>query len=212
VRFGETENRKDFHSPNAAQQTKDQIRFACANHPIETLPVNNYRPAAVMILLVESIPDECFHVVYTRRTKNLRHHRGDISFPGGTRDPEDSSYLECAYREVEEELGMNRKSIEVLGTLSQHYTVTDFLVQPFIGCVSHPFKPVVNKDEIEYYFLVPLDHLLDKNYSKRTRISYRGTYHYNYDFYYEHERIWGVTGRITYQFLSTVFEFDLDHD
>lgn len=117
------------------------------------------RPAAVLVPLVERYHG--INVVLTRRAENLRDHPGQISFPGGRIDAGDSGPLDAALRETEEEIGVARPLVEVLGPLPRYRTGTGFLVHPLVGFVDPRagFRP--EPGEVSEIFEVPLEFVLD---------------------------------------------------
>jgi len=118
------------------------------------------REAGVLVLLYPEA--DGLHIVLTRRTDTLRGHSGQVSFPGGSRDPEDTSLTETALRETCEELGLCGDDIEIIGTLSTLYIPpSNFEVMPTVGALAVPpvFQP--NRDEVAEVFTLPLIALLD---------------------------------------------------
>jgi 8-oxo-dGTP pyrophosphatase MutT (NUDIX family) len=133
-------------------------------------------------------------LVLTERRGDLRRHAGEISFPGGRRDPGEE-LLETALREAEEEIGLQRSAVEVVGALAPVGTfVTSYKIHPFVGLIEHglPFEP--NPSEVESVLLAPLDQLV-AGYGRR-RLVRRGV-PIKTDSYLISERlIWGATARI----------------
>jgi len=116
--------------------------------------------AAILIPLIE-IEGE-WHVLFEVRAFTMRKQPGDISFPGGRIDPEDSSPLEAALRETYEELGVNPESVTILGELSPYIASTSFVVYPFVGVFNYEaIIQAYNKDEVEEVFTIPLKWLLN---------------------------------------------------
>ena len=158
-------------------------------------------PAAVLLLLYEKQGEP--HILLTRRTNYVEHHKGETSFPGGAFDAEDTHLLTTALRETHEEIGVHPQDVEVLGRLDDIVTITDFLVSPFVGALHSPDYPfVVNAHEVADLVEVPLRHLMDERNLERTMRPLRDrvvpilTYHYG-----DH-RIWGATARILKGFLD----------
>lgn len=117
------------------------------------------RPAAVLIPL--ALRRTGTTVLLTRRTDQLQHHAGQISFPGGRRDPDDTDAMTTALREAREEIGLAVEHIEVLGTLSDYVTGTGFRVTPVVALVHEPFDVSANASEVAEIFEVPLAFLMD---------------------------------------------------
>lgn len=117
----------------------------------------NLMPAAVMILLYPK--EGAYHVLLNKRSELVEHHKGEISFPGGGRDGEDRDFLDTALRETEEEMGVSRSDITVLGQLDDIVTRTNFGVKVYVGTIPYPYPFKPSDDEIAEVLEVPLDDL-----------------------------------------------------
>lgn len=117
------------------------------------------RDAAVMILLVERANG--LHVMFTRRAEHLKHHAGQISFPGGKYETFDASLQHTAIRETEEEIGISIGHNQVLGSIGQYATISGFHVTPYIAIADSIPPLVIDKNEVDYAFEVPLAHCID---------------------------------------------------
>jgi 8-oxo-dGTP pyrophosphatase MutT (NUDIX family) len=152
------------------------------------------RPAGVLAPLVER--NGRVELLLTKRSSVLKHHPGQVAFPGGKVDAGDADAIDAALREAHEEIGLPRDQVEVLGTMPEHETVTGFHVTPVIGRVTAPFEIVPEPGEVEEVFAVPLDHVMNPaNYlieSRRWRGSRRHFFTVPYGPYY----IWGATARM----------------
>lgn len=152
------------------------------------------RPAGVLIPIEEI--DGALWVILTKRSSALKHHPGQIAFPGGKQDPIDADTTAAALREAEEEIGLPRENVEVLGHLPEHVTVTNFRVQPVVGRVIGPFPVRPEPGEVEEAFRVPLAHLANPvNYLREGR-RWRGQKRYYYTVPYGPYYIWGATARM----------------
>ncbi|MFL5357633.1 CoA pyrophosphatase [Archangium sp.] len=168
------------------------------------LPGLVLREAAVLVplLLREGTP----HIVFTKRPTTLRHHAGQYSFPGGSRDPEDTTPLHTALRETREELGIDVSGVRVLGALDEVPTLTEFRIQPFVGVIPQGLEYRPNPDEVEFVLEVPLPHLMEPAIRRTERRAVRGM-EYDVDFYtYGTHVIWGATGRILRDLLRLAAE------
>lgn len=149
------------------------------------------RAAAVLIALVEH-PDE-LTVLLTRRSEHLKHHAGQISFPGGAVEPQDRGPVQTALRETEEEIGLPGQAVDVAGLMGNYQTGTGFLVTPVVGFVHPPLRLAPDPFEVADVFEVPLSHVLEpKNHQRDSRI-YRGKRRHFYVIPYRHYHIWGAT-------------------
>lgn len=143
-------------------------------------------------------------LLLTRRSAALKHHPGQIAFPGGKQEEGDADVIAAALREAREEIGLSPENVEVLGTLAPHETVTSFSVTPVIGLVKSRFDIVPEPGEVEEVFSVPLDHVLNPaNYiveSRRWRGQKRHYFVVPYGPYY----IWGATARMLRAWTETL--------
>ncbi len=152
------------------------------------------RPAAVLITLLAS-PNGT-QVILTKRSSALKHHPGQISFPGGAIDAQDASPADAALREAWEEIGMPVTSAGILGQLPNHQTVTGFQVTPVIVSVRDAFEPKPEPGEVAEVFMVPLNNIVNPAaFQVQSRIWQGVSRRYQtvpYGPYY----IWGATARI----------------
>jgi len=148
-------------------------------------------PAAVLFPIVRR---EGRHtVLLTQRTAHLRDHAGQISFPGGRVEPEDLSPTHTALRETEEEIGLSRDHIEILGFLPEYRTGTGFRVTPVVALVLPPFELKPDPFEVAEVFEVPLNFLLDPANHQRHSMHYRGALRHFFAMPYGDYFIWGAT-------------------
>lgn len=152
------------------------------------------RPAGVLVALCPAPAG--VEVILTKRSSRLKHHPGQIAFAGGKVDAGDEDAVAAALREAEEEIGLPRAEVTVLGTAEAHETVTGFSVTPVFGAVRPGFRPVPEAGEVDEVFAVPFAHVIDPaNYrieGRRWRGQLRRYYTVPYGPYY----IWGATARI----------------
>lgn len=152
------------------------------------------RPAGVLAPII--FRNGVAKLILTKRSSALKHHPGQIAFPGGKQDENDVDVIAAALREAQEEIGLPADLVDVLGTLPTHETVTGFKVTPVIGFVREGFEIVPEPGEVDEVFHVPLAHVLDKaNFSiqsRRWRGQMRSYFAVPYGPYY----IWGATARM----------------
>ncbi|WP_299916160.1 CoA pyrophosphatase [uncultured Roseobacter sp.] len=164
-------------------------------NPETVLPAGRkLRPAGVLAPIVRKNDD--LHLLLTKRSSALKHHPGQIAFPGGKQDDTDTDVVAAALREAREEIGLPSHTVDVLGTLPAHETVTGFIVTPVIGFVNEDFAIRPEQGEVDEVFSVPLSHVLRaENYvveSRRWRGTRRSYFAVPYGPYY----IWGATARM----------------
>ncbi|MBX2832863.1 MAG: CoA pyrophosphatase [Rhodospirillales bacterium] len=160
------------------------------------------RPAAVLVPLVKR--DEGLHVILTRRTDHLSDHAGQISFPGGRQEEEDSTLEETALRETEEEIGLSRRHVNLIGRIDDYYTVTGYQVTPVIGLVTPPFDLMPDDQEVAEVFEVPLNFILDPKNQKLQTVTFEGTRRRYFAIPYREYYIWGATAGMLVNFSEVI--------
>ena len=166
------------------------------------------RVAAVMILVFGDAPDSSddgLKLVLTKRNANLSNHAGQISFPGGRQD-EGETLEQTALRETEEEIGVARNEIEILGRLNPVYIPpSDFTVTPFVGWSSNPPHFVRSPDEVAEIIQAPISHLVDPRTLKIGDISTAKGVVKNVPFYEVNQhRVWGATAIMLGEFIERI--------
>ena len=166
-------------------------------------PPQTLIPAAVLIPIVDRGGE--LSVLLTRRTEHLANHAGQISFPGGHVEPGDNTPEDAALRETEEEIGLDRRHVTLLGRLDDYVTRTGFKVTPVVSTVDPPFDLNPDPGEVESVFEVPLTFLLDPATHQRTSRMFKGHRRYYYTMTWGQHEIWGATAGMLvnlYQFLA----------
>ncbi len=152
------------------------------------------RPAAVLVPFVRRADQ--LSVLFTRRSERLRHHAGQISFPGGGIDAGDENEIAAALRETHEETGILPILIEPFGYLDRFDTVSGYSVTPVAGFVRHDYSIRLQEDEVDEIFEVPFAFILDPASLKREHLLWRGRERDIFAFEWEGRRIWGATAAI----------------
>lgn len=135
-------------------------------------------------------------LILTKRSSHLKHHPGQIAFPGGKVDATDPSTEAAALREAREEIGLRPERVQVIGSLPLHETVTGFSITPILGLVRDGFDPVPEQGEVDEVFSVPLSHVMNPaNYAIERR-QWMGQWRRYYAVPYGPYYIWGATARI----------------
>jgi 8-oxo-dGTP pyrophosphatase MutT (NUDIX family) len=160
------------------------------------IPDGDRPRAAVLVPLYGPGPD--FRLLYTLRTHKVEHHKGEISFPGGAKDPDDESVRHTALRESMEEIGTSLDNVDLLGLLDDIVTTSNFVVTAIVGRIRpYPYEFSMHEAEVAQLLEVPLSHLREPA-NQLTGVGPRGGPAYAF----ESSVIWGATARITAGFLA----------
>jgi 8-oxo-dGTP pyrophosphatase MutT (NUDIX family) len=149
------------------------------------------RPAAVLVPVIgrEGEPT----ILLTERSADLAHHAGQVSFPGGRVEESDIDHIDTALRETEEEIGLDRRHVEVIGRLDTYFTRTGFVVTPIVGLVRPPFDLTPDPVEVASIFEVPLSFVLDRSNHERHSREWQNMIRHFYVFPHPEKYIWGAT-------------------
>ena len=149
------------------------------------------RRAAVLIPLVDR--PEAMTVLLTRRTDHLANHAGQVAFPGGRVEPHDRGPVDAALRETEEEVGLARGFIDVVGALDGYETGTGFHISPIVGLVRTGFTLTPDPHEVADVFEVPLSFILDRRNHERRSGVWQGLERHYWAIPFGDRFIWGAT-------------------
>ena len=152
--------------------------------------------AAVLVPLVNR--DGTIAVMFTRRTGHLTDHAGQISFPGGRVESGDTSREDTALRETEEEVGLPRARVTLLGRLPDYEIPSGFRITPVVGWIEPPFTLQPDAFEVEEAFEAPLEYFLDSLNYQRRQYQFRGRHRHYMAIPYEGRYIWGATAGMLY--------------
>ena len=180
----------------------DQLRNLLSSRQrgvIEHLPFSH---AAVLFPLFQK-DGEC-HLLFTKRSDQVKYHKGEISFPGGMVDEDDSELEKTALREAFEEIGLKEQDVQIIGVLDDIVTTTEFIVTPIVGFFPYPYPFLVSEVEIAELIEVPLASLLNEDSFSERRIFRDGQNEMVFAYQYGRHIIWGATARILKQFLDLI--------
>lgn len=156
--------------------------------------IKTHRKAAVLIGLVER--RHGLNVIFTERARHLRHHPGQISFPGGKYERFDKNLKQTAIRETNEEIGIKPDHINIIGELAPLKTVTGFEIFPYVAFIDQRFTLHVDLQEVSTVFEAPFTHFLDRSNSYKQPISDNKTRRFTHCIPYQNHLIWGATAQI----------------
>jgi 8-oxo-dGTP pyrophosphatase MutT (NUDIX family) len=180
----------------------DQIRNILSSRQRRTIEHPPFSHAAVLIPLFKK-GEDC-HLLFTKRSDQVKYHKGEICFPGGVVDEEDLELISTAIREAFEEIGLRESDIQIIGVLDDIVTITEFIVTPIIGLFPYPYPFKVSEMEIAELIEVPLSSLLDEDCFSEREIFRGGQKEIVYAYQYGKHMIWGATARILKQFLDLI--------
>jgi 8-oxo-dGTP pyrophosphatase MutT (NUDIX family) len=172
--------------------------------PVIVPPDPTRRQAAVLLPLFKNATD--YHLVFTKRTETVRHHKGQVSFPGGSFEPADGDLLTTALRESYEEVGIEPEHVSILGRLDDLATFsTSFTISPFVGLIPYPYPFRPNPTEVAIVFDTSLSILADPTVGRRyIRARDDGATIEDYEFHVNGHVIWGATARLIHHFLEVM--------
>jgi 8-oxo-dGTP pyrophosphatase MutT (NUDIX family) len=180
---------------------KDKLRQALASRQKLKISGKGLTEAAVLIPIF--CKDGEYHILFTQRSEQVLHHKGQISFPGGARSQGDANLRDTALRESREEVGLKAKDAEIVGELDDTPTTTSgYNISPFVAFIPYPYKFVLSPYEIREIFSIPISVLLQKARKKKESYTFGGQVYVGYSYEYEGRVIWGATAKIVEQLLE----------
>ena len=170
-------------------------------------PVEELRKAAVLIAVTESKDPE---LIYTLRSNKVGSHGGEVSFPGGMYEEQDDNLENTALRESEEDTGLDRNKVSILGPIDTVVSRFNISVTPYVGIVPHDIELNDSSDEIEACFRVPLSFLLRDKRHRNDEINRNGDIFFMPAYEYNSYIIWGLTAMMTVDFLNIALDAGID--
>lgn len=185
-----------------ADEWLDRTRQALAEYIPRRLEANDAIAAAILVLVYDR--DGEAHILFTERTHQVEHHKGQISFPGGACDDLDDCLETTALRETAEEIGVQPEDVEIVGQLDEMLTISNFRVTPYVAILkmNSEYDFVINNHEVAQVVQVPLPHLMDEQNMELEVRQHKGKQVLVPAYTYESHRIWGATARMLRQFLE----------
>jgi len=183
-------------------ESLERLRRLLRERPAIEIHAPQLRRASVLLPLIREVDN--WSVLFSRRADHLSAHGGQIAFPGGAVEIEEA-LGDAALREAEEEVGIPRSEVELIGRLDDVITNSGFLVAPFVGIVGPAVSYVIQESEVAEVFEVPLEALLASDNPEVRYVSFRGIAYPAYFYHYRQYEIWGLTGRMLKAFLDLVW-------
>jgi 8-oxo-dGTP pyrophosphatase MutT (NUDIX family) len=185
------------------RHTLDRLRIHLQSRPAIEIEPGRRRRACVVAPFVETT--EGWALVFISRAEDLRAHSGQVSFPGGAAD-EGEALVDAARREMEEEVGVPAKSVELIGRLDDLITMSGYVVAPFVGIIPPNFPYVPQESEVREVFEVPVSALLDPSNPQIRYVGYQGKLYPSYFYHHRTREVWGLTGRMVKALLDAVYQ------
>ncbi len=170
---------------------KRELKHSLSRRKKRKITGGDTRPSAVLLLVFYDQGQ--YHLLFTERTDEVDFHKGQVCFPGGTQESSDSSLLQTALREAEEEISLKAEDVDILGELDDMRTLTsNYVISPFVAFIPYPYPLKADGREIREIFSVPLSFLMDE-------VNFRQD---SYAYEYQGHIIWGATARIVREFVD----------
>ena len=150
------------------------------------------KSAAVLIPVIYSGSGQ-LEVLLTKRASHLKHHPGQVSFPGGKVEPNDRNLIGTALRESQEEIGLSADAVTIIGQLTSYHTISGYIVTPIVALVANNQNYVIDKNEVSEIFKVPLQHFLQLDNHITINAHFNGKHHPVNFMPYKDHNIWGAT-------------------
>ena len=177
-----------------------KVRSVLSTRSKKSVDDPSLTPASVLVLVYAK--DGAYCMLLTKRTEEVQHHKGEVSFPGGVRDPEDKNPQDTALREVYEEMGIKPEDVMILGELDDVITRTHFGVHVYVGTIPYPYPFHPNPVEIADVLEIPLSEFLHPRSLREEARWVDGTVAKAYAYAYGEHLVYGATAQIVSQFLE----------
>ena len=185
----------------------DRVRFLLSDRVGKKIDHQGRRASAVLLLLYPK--DGSYCVLFNKRTDIVEFNKGEICFPGGARDPEDTDLKATALRETDEEMGVRPEDVMLFGELDETPVRSGFVIQPFVATIPYPYRFNVNSQEVAAVLEVPLSVLYDQaTRREEARVSPEGHLIRTVAYACDPDLIYGATANILTQFLDLIEESD----
>ena len=178
-----------------------QLRELLSKRERSVIEGKKLRHSAVLIPLLTI--NEKYHILFIKRSEQVEHHKGEISFPGGVCEKGDDGFEGTALRETLEEIGIQPGDVTVLGMVDDMGTVsTRYRVTPVVGIIPHPYSFTLCASEVDEIITIPVSLLLDEANGREKSVVREGKTYSGFVYHYKDYVIWGATARILRNFLT----------
>lgn len=175
------------------EELKPYVRTVLSQRQRRIIPSAGLMEAAVLVCMCWKDGEP--HIILTRRSPDVEHHKGEISFPGGRAEENDSGPVHTALREAEEEIGLAGKDVEVLGLLDDHVSIVGYHITPVVGSAPYPYDFRINR-ESEELLMMPLGYALRDDVWMAQRSFFKGSDVTLYFLEIAGGVVWGATARM----------------
>jgi 8-oxo-dGTP pyrophosphatase MutT (NUDIX family) len=174
---------------------EEQLRELLSKRKRLIINGEQLRHSAVLVPLLTI--NEAYHILFIKRSQQVAHHKGEISFPGGVCEKDDEGIEKTALREALEEVGIQPQDVVVLGMVDDMETVsTRYRVTPVVGVIPYPYAFSISADEVDEIIIIPVSQLLDGHNGRKEPIVRQGKTYTGSVYHYKDYVIWGATARI----------------
>jgi 8-oxo-dGTP pyrophosphatase MutT (NUDIX family) len=184
------------------EQVLDDFFRASTNSRFEFNQNQHLRDAAVLLPLVER--DDQLNILFTKRAEHLKHHAGQISFPGGGYDQGDTDLAATALRETVEETGISSNKIKVIGHANQTPTISQYWITLYLGVVSDDYELNICANEVAEAFELPAAPFFDLNNYQKHKVIYQNNKHHYYSIDVDGRKVWGATAKLLRDFVKSL--------
>ena len=196
-----TAEAQSITTTKSSKLMEEQLRELLSSRKRLLINGEQLRHSAVLVPLLTI--HGAYHILLIRRSQQVEHHKGEISFPGGVCEKDDGSFEKTALRETLEEVGVQPDDVVILGILDDMETVsTRYRVTPVVGVIPHPYTFTLCANEVDEIITVPVSHLLNETNGREEPVLRQGKTYTGYVYHYKDYVIWGATARILKNFLT----------
>lgn len=183
-------------------KVREKLQKSANEVSLFTSVVDRPQAAVLIPLTNEPLPE----LVLTKRADHLTSHAGEVAFPGGKKDPEDSDLVATALRETHEEINLPPEGVEILGPMPPAHSKFGLLVTPIVGVIDTTLPLTPNEDELDHIFSVPLQYFIDNYPTDIHRAEYQGKIFEVPCYNYQGNIIWGLTAYFIAEFMNHIFD------